>query len=114
MQMQSKMMVYDQAISQLNNSQTSGHIISYRAFTHSSISRVNTDVSEVPHFIVFVHKSFLQPRSLQMTVEFRSLAKITMEPPALPPVEHAGAHILNTSIFERKYSKAYLGNPEVT
>lgn len=40
------------------------------------------------------------------------MAKITTEPPALPPVEHAGAHILNTPIFERKYSKAYLGNPE--
>lgn len=40
------------------------------------------------------------------------LAKITAEPPALPPVEHAGAHILNTPIFERKYAKAYLGGPE--
>jgi nuclear pore complex protein Nup93 len=47
-----------------------------------------------------------------MTSNFEILAKITMEPPGLPPVEHAGAHILNTSIFERKYSKAYLGNPE--
>jgi hypothetical protein len=47
-----------------------------------------------------------------MTSNFELLAKITSEPPALPPVEHAGAHILNAPIFERKYSKAYLGNPE--
>jgi nuclear pore complex protein Nup93 len=47
-----------------------------------------------------------------MTSNFEVLAKITSEPPALPPVEHAGAHILNTPNFERKYSKAYLGNPE--
>lgn len=47
-----------------------------------------------------------------MTSNFEILAKITMEPAGLPPVEHAGAHILNTSIFERKYAKAYLGNPE--
>jgi nuclear pore complex protein Nup93 len=47
-----------------------------------------------------------------MTSNFEVLAKITSEPPTLPPVEHAGAHILNTPVFERKYSKAYLGNPE--
>lgn len=47
-----------------------------------------------------------------MTSNFEVLARITAEPPALPPVEHAGAHILNTPIFERKYAKAYLGSPD--
>ena len=47
-----------------------------------------------------------------MTANFEVLAHITAEPPALPPMEHAGAHILNTPIFERKYAKAYLGNPD--
>ncbi|KAF7986143.1 hypothetical protein HWV62_38508 [Athelia sp. TMB] len=95
MQMQSKMMVYDQAISELNNARlrtTSFPIV------HSLIQasrRVNTD-----------------SRSHQMTSNFEVLAKITAEPPALPPVEHAGAHILNTPIFERKYAKAYLGSPD--
>src|ERR1700675_2788992 len=45
-----------------------------------------------------------------MTQNFHVLSKITREPPALPPVEHAGAHILNAPIFERKYAKVYLGD----
>lgn len=49
---------------------------------------------------------------MQMTQNFHVLAKITAEPPALPPIEHAGAHILNQSLFERKYARTYLGNPE--
>ncbi len=43
---------------------------------------------------------------------FQTLAKITAEPPALPPVEHASAHILNSPLFERKHARAYLGDPE--
>ena len=49
---------------------------------------------------------------LQITQNFHVLAKITGEPPALPPIEHAGAHILNAPLFERKYARAYLGDPE--
>lgn len=47
-----------------------------------------------------------------MTQNLHVLAKITAEPPALPPVEHAGAHILNAPLLERKYAKVYLGDPE--
>lgn len=47
-----------------------------------------------------------------MTQNFHVLSKITAEPPALPPLEHASAHILNTPIFERKYARVYLGDPE--
>ena len=47
-----------------------------------------------------------------MAQNFHVLAKITAEPPALPPVEHASAHILNAPIFERKYARAYLSDPE--
>ena len=47
-----------------------------------------------------------------MTQNFHVLAKITGEPPALPPVEHAGAHILNTPLFERKFARVYLGNAD--
>lgn len=54
----------------------------------------------------------MQPASLQMTQNFHVLAKITGEPPALPPLEHASAHILNAPLFERKYARVYLGNPE--
>lgn len=47
-----------------------------------------------------------------MTQIFHVLSKITGEPPALPPVEHAGAHILNAPLFERKHARVYLGDPE--
>lgn len=53
-----------------------------------------------------------QPRSFQLTQNFHVLSKITGEPPALPPLEHAGAHILNAPLFERKYARVYLGDPE--
>lgn len=53
-----------------------------------------------------------QQGSLQISQNFHVLSKITAEPPALPPLEHASAHILNTPLFERKYARVYLGNPE--
>lgn len=43
---------------------------------------------------------------------FHTLTKITAEPASLPPLEHAGAHILNASLFERKYARVYLGDQE--
>ena len=54
----------------------------------------------------------MQPRSSQLTQNFRILSKITGEPPALPPLEHAGAHILNAPLFERKYARVHLGDSE--
>lgn len=30
----------------------------------------------------------------------------------MPPIEHAGAHILNAPLFERKYARTYLGDQE--
>ncbi len=53
-----------------------------------------------------------QPRSAQITHNFCVLAKITGEPPSLPPIAHAGAHILNAPLIERKFARAYLGDPE--
>jgi len=47
-----------------------------------------------------------------MAYNFQILANITQEPPSLPPIEHASAHILNTPVFERKYARVYLGDPE--
>jgi hypothetical protein len=44
-----------------------------------------------------------------MATNFSVLAAITAEPPTLPPLEHASAHVLNTPVFERKYARAYLG-----
>ena len=57
-----------------------------------------------------------QSSSSQPTVLFAPtlhiLSKITAEPPSLPPLEHASAHILNTPLFERKYARVYLGDSE--
>jgi nuclear pore complex protein Nup93 len=47
-----------------------------------------------------------------MTKIFHILSKVTAEPPALPPVEHAGAHILNAPLFEQKYARVYFGDQE--
>jgi nuclear pore complex protein Nup93 len=47
-----------------------------------------------------------------MTQVFHVLSKITSEPPVLPSIEHAGAHVLNAPLFERKYARVYLGDPE--
>ena len=49
---------------------------------------------------------------MQVTQNFHILAKITQEPPFLPPIEHAGAHVLNAPLLERKYARVYLGDPE--
>ena len=43
---------------------------------------------------------------------FHVLAKITGEPPALPPVDHASTHILNALLFERKYACTYLADSD--
>ena len=47
-----------------------------------------------------------------MTQNFHILSKITAEPPSLPPLSHANAHILNTPLLERKFARAYLADPE--
>jgi nuclear pore complex protein Nup93 len=76
-----------------------------------------------PSLLTFVlfHPTFaninpvLQPYSTQTALNLHILSKITQEPPALPPVEHAGAHILNTPLFARKLARAHLapaGAPE--
>ncbi|KAI0056773.1 nucleoporin-interacting protein NIC96 [Artomyces pyxidatus] len=93
LQMQSKMMAYDRAVSDLNAARLRG--ISY----------------PVVHSFIQASLSLNPDRTQQMTQNFHILAKITEEPPVLPPLEHAGAHILNTPIFERKYARAYLGDP---
>jgi nuclear pore complex protein Nup93 len=50
----------------------------------------------------------VQPQNLQTSQNFHVLSKITGEPKSLFPVEHASAHILNTPLFERKFSRTYL------
>ena len=47
-----------------------------------------------------------------MTQKFHILAKITEEPPALPPVKYASTHILNAPLFEREFARVYLSSPK--
>ncbi|KAF5377189.1 hypothetical protein D9615_006450 [Tricholomella constricta] len=95
LQMQSKMMAYDRVIADFNAARMRG--TSY-PIVHSLLS-ASTVVDP-------------DSRYTRMTQIFHILAKITGEPPALPPIEHAGAHILNAPLFERKYARVYLGDPE--
>lgn len=44
---------------------------------------------------------------------FHTLSKITNEPPSPVPAE-TGAHVMNAPMFERKYSRVYLGDPNST
>ncbi|KAI0747814.1 nucleoporin-interacting protein NIC96 [Daedaleopsis nitida] len=95
LQMQSKMMAYDRVLSELNTARLRGTSFPIvHALIQASLS-ANPD-----------------PRSLQITQNFHVLSKITGEPPALPPIAHAGAHILNAPLIERKFARAYLGDPE--
>ncbi|EKM83342.1 hypothetical protein AGABI1DRAFT_103578 [Agaricus bisporus var. burnettii JB137-S8] len=96
LQMQSKMMAYDRVVTEFNTSRLKG--TSY-PIIHSFID------ASLP-------LSASDPRVLQTAQAFHILARITDEPPALPPIEHAGAHILNAPVFERKYARTYLGDPE--
>ncbi|KAG6840177.1 hypothetical protein C0991_008407 [Blastosporella zonata] len=93
LQMQNKMMAYDRVITEFNTARLSG--TSY-TIVHSLLSA----------------STLVDPdsRYTRMTQIFHVLAKITSEPPALPPIEHASAHILNAPLFERKYARAYLGD----
>ncbi|KAF9242364.1 Nup93/Nic96-domain-containing protein [Melanogaster broomeanus] len=95
MQMQSKMMAYDRAIGELNAARLRG-----------------TSCPIIHHLMQAAGGLNAEASSSQIMFNFHVLAKITAEPPALPPVEHAGAHILNAPLFERKYARVYLGDPD--
>ncbi|KAL5534677.1 hypothetical protein ACEPAG_1141 [Sanghuangporus baumii] len=94
LQFQSKMLAYDAAVAELNKSRLRG--ISFPVI--HALYRIARDIST--------------DRFSQIPQLFHTLAKIVDEPPVLPPIEHAGAHILNAPRFERKYARVYLGDPE--
>jgi nuclear pore complex protein Nup93 len=50
----------------------------------------------------------LRQSTQQITQSFFILSKITGEPSAVTPPSHAGAHILNNPLLERKHARAYL------
>ena len=109
--MQTKMMAYDRVVTELNVARLRGTSF---PIVHSLIEASLAVASDVRSSLCsfYTHLLFSQSRTIQMTQNFHILAKITEEPPALPPVEHASAHILNAPLFERKFARVYLGSPE--
>ncbi|KAJ4471638.1 Nup93/Nic96-domain-containing protein [Lentinula lateritia] len=85
LQMHTKMLAYDRTIIALNSAGLGG--------TSFPIIHALIDAANNNNQIVFM---------------FNVLANITQEPPSLPPLEHASAHILDSPVFKRKYAKAYL------
>ncbi|KAF8823285.1 hypothetical protein HHX47_DHR10000346 [Lentinula edodes] len=85
LQIHTKMLAYNRTIVALNSARLGGTSF---PIVHALIDAANNN-----NQIVFM---------------FTVLANITQEPPSLPPLEHASAHILNSPVLERKYAKAYL------
>ncbi|KAM5530437.1 hypothetical protein V8D89_015912 [Ganoderma adspersum] len=95
LQMQSKMMAYDRVVSDLNS------------------ARLRGTSFPIIHGLLGAASSTDNPQKFnQIMQNFHVLAKIAGEQPQLPPVSHAGAHVLNTPLMERKHARAYLGDPE--
>ncbi|KAN0129758.1 nucleoporin-interacting protein NIC96 [Lactarius tabidus] len=92
LQMQGKMMAYDRVVVDLN------------------AARVRGTSFPVIHAFIQAALSLNPDRTHQVIQIFHILAKITGEPPGTPPLAHAGAHILNTPLMERRHARAYLGD----
>lgn len=58
----------------------------------------------------YTHSVFLKASMTYQTYQF--LASIVDESPALPSAEHMGASVSTIGTAERKYARAYLGDPE--
>ncbi|KAF8491289.1 nucleoporin-interacting protein NIC96 [Gautieria morchelliformis] len=91
LQMHQKMMAYDRVIGELSS------------------ARIGNISYPVVHALLDATRS-TNGQTSQMQETLHILTKITQEPPALPRQSHSGAHLLNTPIYERKYSRAYLGD----
>jgi hypothetical protein len=87
------MMAYDRVVVELNAARLRGASFPIvHAFIQAALS-LNPD------------------RTHQVVQLFHILAKITGEPPGIPSLAHAGAHILNTPPLERCRARAHLGDP---
>ncbi|KIM32731.1 hypothetical protein M408DRAFT_326475 [Serendipita vermifera MAFF 305830] len=88
-QQQARMMAYDSTITSFNTARLSG--VAY-PILRSLMDQ--TDPASMTH----------------QTYQF--LASIVDESPALPSAEHMGAQVSTVGTSERKYAKAYLGDPD--
>ncbi|KAH9953533.1 nucleoporin-interacting protein NIC96 [Russula dissimulans] len=93
LQVQGKMMAYDHVVIELN------------------AARLRGASFPIVHAFIQAALSINPERSHQVIQIFHILAKITGEPPGIPPLAHATAHILNTPLLERRHARAHLGDP---
>ncbi|KAI9513141.1 nucleoporin-interacting protein NIC96 [Russula earlei] len=92
LQVQGKMMAYNRVVVELN------------------AARLRGASFPIVHSFIQAALSLNPDRSQQVVQTFHILAKITGEPPGIPPVAHAGAHILNAPLLERRHARAHLGD----
>ena len=104
-------MAYDRVVVDLNAARLRGTSFPViHAFIQAALS-LNPDVRAILMPASFSYLSTIPQRTHQVIQLFHILAKITGEPPGTPPLAHAGAHILNTPLMERRHARAYLGGP---
>ncbi|KAF9507438.1 hypothetical protein BS47DRAFT_1304038 [Hydnum rufescens UP504] len=90
--MHTKMMAYDRVITELNSHRLAGTPCSLVAGLSDAARASGDDASKITH-------------------TYDILAAISGERPKLPP-SHTQAHILNASLLERAYARAYLGSQD--
>ncbi len=104
-------MAYDRVVVELNAARLRGTSFPViHAFIQAALS-LNPDVRAFLMPASLFYSSIVPQRTHQVIQLFHILAKITGEPPGTPPLAHAGAHILNTPLMERRHARAYLGDP---
>lgn len=112
LQMQGKMMAYDRVVVELNAARLRGTSFPViHAFIQAALS-LNPDVRAFMVSASLFYSSIISQRTHQVIQLFHILAKIAGELPGTPPLAHAGAHILNTPLMERRHARAYFGDPE--
>ena len=101
-------MAYDRAITDLNAHRMAGTSFSLISALSDAANASGEDVSLSPLQTGIIPNSL---QSSKILPTFNILSSITDERPKLPP-SHASAHILNTSLLERAYSRGYLGKQD--
>jgi nuclear pore complex protein Nup93 len=103
-------MAYDRVITELNSHRLAGTPCSLVAGL-SDAARASGDDVSFPYQILM--ESYLSDfaQASKITHTYDILASISGERPKLPP-SHTQAHILNASLLERAYARAYLGSQD--
>lgn len=107
-QQQARMMAYDTTITSFNTARLSG--VAYPLLR--SLMDQTDPVSEICAPAHHISCNFLPPKASMTHQTYQFLASIVDESPAHPSAEHMGASVSSIGTAERKYARAYLGDPE--